>query len=64
MLIRGYIYQSCGETPSDLRMGVPAPKTNFDGLSVTLIETQRKAAINSKFESGREPRKLEDWLEA
>jgi hypothetical protein len=33
-------------------------------LSVTLNETQRKAAINSKFQSGREPRELEDWLEA
>jgi hypothetical protein len=45
-------------------MGVPAPKTNFIGPSVTLIETQRKAAINSPSQSSREPRELEDWLEA
>jgi hypothetical protein len=41
-------------------MGAPAPTTNFDGLPVTLIETQRKAAINSKFQSRREPRELKD----
>jgi hypothetical protein len=64
MLIKGYINHLCGETPTDLRMGVPAPTTNSVGLSVTLIETPRKAAINSKFQSGREPRDLEDWLEA
>jgi hypothetical protein len=64
MLIRGYINQLCGQTPSDIRMGVPAPKINFVGLAVTLIETQHKAAINSKFQSGREPRELEDWLAA
>jgi predicted phosphoadenosine phosphosulfate sulfurtransferase len=40
------------------------PTTNFVGLPVTLTETQRKAAINSKFQYGREPRELEDWLEA
>jgi hypothetical protein len=45
-------------------MGVLAPTTNFAGLPVTLTETQRKAAISSKFQSGREPRGLEDWLEA
>jgi hypothetical protein len=45
-------------------MGNPAPTTNFVGLSVTLTETHRTAAINSKFQSGREPRNLEDWLEA
>jgi hypothetical protein len=64
MLIKGYINQLCGQTPTNLRMGVPAPKTNFVGLSVTLTETPRKAAINSPFQSGREPRELEDWLEA
>jgi hypothetical protein len=41
MLIRGYINQLCGETPTDLRMEVPAPTINFASLSVTLIETQR-----------------------
>jgi hypothetical protein len=64
MLIRGYINQLRGHTPTDLRMGVPAPKTNFASVSVTLTETQRKDAINSKFQSGREPRELEEWLEA
>jgi hypothetical protein len=60
MLITGYLYQLCGETPTDLRMGVPAPKTNFVGLSITLTETQRKVAIDFPFQSGREPRDLED----
>jgi hypothetical protein len=64
ILIKGYINQLCGETPIDLRMGVPAPTTNFTCLPITLTETQRKAAISSKFQSGREPRELEDWLEA
>jgi hypothetical protein len=49
MLIRGYINQLCGHTPTDLRMGAPSPTTSFVGLPVTLTETQRKAAINSKF---------------
>jgi hypothetical protein len=49
MLIRSYINQLCVETPTDLRMGVPASTTNFVGLSVTLTETQRKAAIDFKF---------------
>jgi hypothetical protein len=53
----------CGETPTDLRMGVPAPTTNFASLSVTRTKIHRKAAINSKFQSSREPRELEDWLE-
>jgi hypothetical protein len=35
--IKGYIHQMCRETPIDLRMGVPAPTTNFVGLTVTLI---------------------------
>jgi hypothetical protein len=64
MLTRGYINQLCGETPTDLRMGVPAPKTKFSGFSVTVIETQRMAAINYPLQSGREPRDLEDKLEA
>jgi hypothetical protein len=64
MLIRGYMNQLCGLTPTNLRMGAPAFTTIFVGLPFTLTETQRKAAINSKFQSGREPRKLEDWLEA
>jgi hypothetical protein len=64
MLIRGYINQQCGQTPTDLRMGAPIPTTNFASLPVTLSETQRKAAINSKFQSGREPREFEYWLEA
>jgi hypothetical protein len=41
-------------------MGAPVPTTNFVGLPVTLIETQRMAAINSKIQSSREPRELED----
>jgi glyceraldehyde-3-phosphate dehydrogenase/erythrose-4-phosphate dehydrogenase len=64
MFIKGYINQLCGQTQTNLRMGVPAPKTSYVGLSVTLIDTQRKAAINSRFQSVREPRELEDWLEA
>jgi hypothetical protein len=63
MLIKGYINQLCGETPSCLRMGVPAPKANFVGMSVTETETQRKAAINAPYQSRQEPRKLMDWLE-
>jgi hypothetical protein len=49
LLIRGYINQLCGETPTDLRVGTPMPTTNLVGLHVTLTETQRKAAINSPF---------------
>jgi hypothetical protein len=60
MLIRGYINKLCGQTPTDLRMGAPMPTTNFAGLPVTLTETHGKAAINSKFQSGRGPRELED----
>jgi hypothetical protein len=41
MLIIGCINQLCGQTPTDLRIKVPAPIPNFVGLSVTLIETQR-----------------------
>jgi hypothetical protein len=60
MLIKGHINNMCGETPTDLRMGIPAPTTNFDGLTVTLIETQRKAANNSRYQSRRDARELED----
>jgi hypothetical protein len=45
-------------------MGVPAPTTSFDGLTVTLIEKQRKAAIISRYQSRRDASELEDWLEA
>jgi hypothetical protein len=64
MLVRGCINQFYGKAPTNLRMGVPAPTTNVARLHVTLSETQRKAAINSKFQFGREPRELEDMLEA
>jgi hypothetical protein len=63
MLIKAYINKLCGELPNDLRMGVPAPTTNFVGLNVTLNETQRKAAIDVLYQSRQEPQKLEDWLE-
>jgi hypothetical protein len=46
MLIKGYLNQPCGETPTDLRMGVPVPTTDFVGLSVILTKTQRKAAMD------------------
>jgi hypothetical protein len=64
MLIRGYINQLCRHTPTDLQMGAAVPTTNFASLPVTLTKTQRKASINSKFQSRRDPRELEDWLEA
>jgi hypothetical protein len=64
MLIRGYINQLCGHIPTDLRMGALVPTINSTGLPVTLSETHHKAAISSKFQSRREPRELEDWLEA
>jgi hypothetical protein len=64
LLIRGYINQLCVETPTDLRVGTPMPTSNLDGLHVTLTETQRKAAINSPFQSSENARNLEDWLEA
>ena len=40
------------------------PTRNLAGLHVTLTETQRKAAINSPLQSGRDANELEDWLEA
>jgi hypothetical protein len=64
LLIRGHINRLCGETPTDLRVGMPTPTRNLAGLHVTLTETQRKAAINSPFQSGGNARELEDWLEA
>jgi hypothetical protein len=64
LLIRGYINHLCGETPTDLRVGMPMHTRNLVGLHVTLTETQRKAAINSPFQSGGNARDLEDWLEA
>jgi hypothetical protein len=44
-------------------MGVPAPTTNFVGLTINLNETQRTAAINSRYQSDRDARELEYWLE-
>jgi hypothetical protein len=64
LLIRGYVDQLCGETPTDLRVGMPIPTTNLVGLHVTLTETQRKAFVNSPFQSRADARDLEDWLEA
>jgi 8-oxo-dGTP pyrophosphatase MutT (NUDIX family) len=58
LLIRGHINQRCGETPTDLRVGMSMPTRNLAGLHVTLTETQRKAAINSPFQSGSNAR---DW---
>jgi hypothetical protein len=63
-LVRGYINQLGGETPTDLRVGTPIPTTNFAGLLVTLTETQRKAAATSPYQYGEDARVLEDWLEA
>jgi hypothetical protein len=39
MLIEGYINQLYGDTPTNPRMGVPAPTTNFVSMSATLTET-------------------------
>jgi hypothetical protein len=64
LLIRGHVNRLCGETPTDLRVGLPMPTRNLAGLPVTLTETQRKAAINSSFQSSNNARELEDWLEA
>jgi ADP-ribose pyrophosphatase YjhB (NUDIX family) len=64
LLIRGYINQLCGETSTDLLVGTHMPTTNLVGLNVTLTETQRKATINSPFQSDENGRNLEDWLEA
>jgi hypothetical protein len=55
--------QLCGETPTDLRMLVQPLVINFVGLSVTINETQRKAAIQSVAQNGRESRSIEERLE-
>jgi hypothetical protein len=57
-MIKGYINQLSGETPTDLRVGVPPPTNNYVGLSVTLTETQLEAAINAPYQSRQEARKL------
>jgi hypothetical protein len=44
-------------------MGFPATTSNFASLSVTLIETQRKAAINTPYQSCQYARTREEWLE-
>jgi hypothetical protein len=62
-LIKGYINKLFGETPNDLRMGIPAPTTNFVGISVILTKTQRKVAINETYQYRQNTRKLEEWLE-
>jgi 8-oxo-dGTP pyrophosphatase MutT (NUDIX family) len=64
LLTRGHINQLCGEMPTDLRVGMPMPTRNLVGLTVTLTETQRKAAINSPLQNGRVANDQEDWLEA
>jgi 8-oxo-dGTP pyrophosphatase MutT (NUDIX family) len=64
LLIRGHINQLSGETPTDLRVGMPIPTRNLAGLHVNLTKTQRKAAISSPLQSGRNANELEDWLEA
>jgi predicted oxidoreductase len=63
MLIMGYVNHFFGETPSNLRMGVPNHVTKFDGLSITLTNTKRKATINAPYQSGQYAHKLEEWLE-
>jgi hypothetical protein len=60
MLIKGHINHLCGEKPTDLRMDIPAPTTNFIGLTVTRTETQRKATNNSRNQSSRDARELVD----
>jgi hypothetical protein len=57
----GFINQLCGETPSDLRMGLPTPTTNCVGLRVILTETSR--SINATYQSGQDVRMLEDWMD-
>jgi hypothetical protein len=64
MLIKGYINQPCGETPTNLRMGVPTLTTNFASLTVTHSETQRKIEFNSTNQTTRDASELEDLLEA
>jgi hypothetical protein len=47
ILIKACINELCGQTPTNIPMGVPAPTTNFVGMSVTLIETQCKTPISA-----------------
>jgi glyceraldehyde-3-phosphate dehydrogenase/erythrose-4-phosphate dehydrogenase len=63
MMIKGYINELCGEKLTDLRMRVPTHTTNVAGMSVTMIETQQKAAISAPYQHGQELRKLAGWLE-
>jgi hypothetical protein len=60
MLIKGFINQFYGETPTDLRMRIPAPTTNFVGMIVTMTETQRKDAMNAPYQSRQDAGKLAD----
>jgi hypothetical protein len=60
MLIKGYINKLYGEIPIDLRMGVPAPTTNFDGLREKLFETRCKVSINSTYQIVQGARAFED----
>jgi ADP-ribose pyrophosphatase YjhB (NUDIX family) len=57
LLIRGYINQLLG-------VGTPMPTRNLAGLSVTLTETQRKAAVNSPYQPGSNARGLKRNLSA
>jgi hypothetical protein len=63
MLIGGCVNQLCGETPTDLRIGVPVHVTNVVSFSVTLTETQRKATINAPYLSNQDARTLKYLLE-
>jgi hypothetical protein len=45
-----------GEEPSNVRMRVPPPTTDFDGLLVTLIENQRKAVVEGPRQNIPSPR--------
>jgi hypothetical protein len=49
LLIRGYINQLCGQTPTDLRMGAPMPTTNFARLHVTLLRLSAKQRLIYRF---------------
>jgi hypothetical protein len=60
MLIKGYISKLCGETLTDSRMGIPVPRSILLGFSASLVETQRKAAINAPCQYGQDPYKLGD----
>jgi hypothetical protein len=61
IFIKGCISQLCDETPTDLRMRSPPPTINFDGMTVTLTEAQRKAATDPLlYQHGQDAHKLED----